>query len=159
MPSACTPSQSMERQACGGIPAPIRSMCFTSLCISQILILPFFPLLPFSSSLLSTLPSFPYIPSLPPSFLPTPNVCGHNSYYPMQDMKNGKFKEGEATLRMKIQLADGKQDPVAYRIKTTPHPRTGDQWCIYPTYDYAHCLCDSIENITHSFCSKEFMIK
>lgn len=77
----------------------------------------------------------------------------------MQNMKNGHFQEGEATLRMKVRLADGKQDPVAYRIKATPHPRTGDQWCIYPTYDYAHCLCDSIENITHSFCSKEFLIK
>ena len=74
-------------------------------------------------------------------------------------MKNGCFKEGEATLRMKLRLEDGKHDPVAYRIKTTPHLHTGDQWCIYPTYDYAHCLCDSIENITHSFCSKEFMIK
>lgn len=71
----------------------------------------------------------------------------------------GKFNEGEATLRMKVTLGDGKQDPVAYRIKYTPHPRTGDSWCIYPTYDYAHCLCDSIENITHSFCSKEFQAK
>ena len=74
-------------------------------------------------------------------------------------MKDGRYREGEATLRMKVRLADGKQDPVAYRIKVTPHPRTGDQWHVYPTYDYAHCLCDSIENITHSFCSKEFMIK
>lgn len=74
-------------------------------------------------------------------------------------MRNGRYKEGEATLRMKIVLADGKLDPVAYRIKATPHPRTGHEWCIYPTYDYSHCLCDSIENITHSFCSKEFMIK
>ena len=47
-------------------------------------------------------------------------------------------------------------DPVAYRIKYTPHPRSGDKWCIYPTYDYTHCLCDSIENITHSLCTKEF---
>ena len=69
------------------------------------------------------------------------------------------YKEGDATLRMKLRLADGKVDPVAYRIKTRPHPRTGGQWCIYPTYDYAHCLCDSIENVTHSFCSKEFMTK
>lgn len=74
-------------------------------------------------------------------------------------MKNGRYKEGEATLRMKVRLCDGKQDPVAYRVKGHPHPRTGTQWCIYPTYDYAHCLCDSIENISHSFCSKEFMIK
>lgn len=73
-----------------------------------------------------------------------------------EDMKEGKFKEGYATLRMKMTMEDGKQDPVAYRIKYTPHPQTGTCWCIYPTYDYAHCLCDSIENITHSLCTKEF---
>lgn len=73
-----------------------------------------------------------------------------------EDMKNGKFKEGEATLRMKTTLEEGKMDPVAYRIKYVPHPRAGDKWCIYPTYDYTHCLCDSIENITHSMCTKEF---
>ncbi|GLG98257.1 Probable glutamine--tRNA ligase [Gryllus bimaculatus] len=72
------------------------------------------------------------------------------------DMKNGKIDEGDATLRMKITLEEGKQDPVAYRIKFLPHHRTGNKWCIYPTYDYTHCLCDSIENITHSLCTKEF---
>ncbi|XP_034935789.1 probable glutamine--tRNA ligase [Chelonus insularis] len=73
-----------------------------------------------------------------------------------EDMKNGMLEEGEATLRMKVTLEEGKQDPVAYRIKYTPHHRTADQWCIYPTYDFTHCLCDSIENITHSLCTKEF---
>lgn len=73
-----------------------------------------------------------------------------------QDMKEGLMEEGEATLRMKVTLEEGKQDPVAYRIKYTAHHRTGDQWCIYPTYDFTHCLCDSIENITHSLCTKEF---
>lgn len=73
-----------------------------------------------------------------------------------EDMRKGKFDEGECTLRMKITLEEGKQDPVAYRIKYVPHPRTKDKWCIYPTYDYTHCLCDSIENITHSLCTKEF---
>ncbi|CAI5447473.1 unnamed protein product [Caenorhabditis angaria] len=73
-----------------------------------------------------------------------------------EDMKNGKFDEGEATLRLKLTLEEGKVDPVAYRIKYVPHHRTGNQWCIYPTYDYTHCLCDSIENITHSLCTKEF---
>lgn len=73
-----------------------------------------------------------------------------------EDMKNGKFNEGDAILRMKIILEEGKQDPVAYRIKFLPHHRTGDKWCIYPTYDYTHCLCDSIEHITHSLCTKEF---
>lgn len=73
-----------------------------------------------------------------------------------EDMRKGKFSEGEATLRMKYIMEDGKQDPVAYRIKYTPHPHTGSDWCIYPTYDFTHCLCDSIENITHSLCTKEF---
>ncbi|XP_057662454.1 probable glutamine--tRNA ligase isoform X2 [Diorhabda carinulata] len=73
-----------------------------------------------------------------------------------QDMKNGKIDEGVATLRMKITLEEGKLDPVAYRVRFTPHHRTGDKWCIYPTYDYTHCLCDSIEHITHSLCTKEF---
>ncbi|KAJ8933092.1 hypothetical protein NQ314_014220 [Rhamnusium bicolor] len=73
-----------------------------------------------------------------------------------EDMKNGKIDEGTATLRMKITLEEGKLDPVAYRVRFTPHHRTGDKWCIYPTYDYTHCLCDSIENITHSLCTKEF---
>lgn len=73
-----------------------------------------------------------------------------------EDMKNGKIEEGLATLRMKIKLEEGKIDPVAYRIKFIQHHRTKDTWCIYPTYDYTHCLCDSLENITHSLCTKEF---
>lgn len=76
-----------------------------------------------------------------------------------EDMRLGKYKEGEACLRMKFTMEEGKQDPVAYRIKHMPHHRTGDKWCIYPTYDFAHCLCDSIENITHSLCTKEFQNK
>lgn len=73
-----------------------------------------------------------------------------------EDMKKGKIDEGKATLRMKYVMEDGKMDPVAYRIKFVPHTRSGDEWCIYPTYDYTHCLCDSLENITHSLCTKEF---
>ena len=65
----------------------------------------------------------------------------------------------QATLRMKHIMEDSKQDPVAYRIKYTPHPHAGDAWCIYPTYDYTHCLCDSIENISHSLCTKEFQAR
>ncbi|CAM4585364.1 glutamine--tRNA ligase isoform X1 [Caretta caretta] len=76
-----------------------------------------------------------------------------------QGMKKGKFEEGEATLRMKLVMEDGKLDPVAYRIKYTPHHRSGDRWCIYPTYDYTHCLCDSVEHITHSLCTKEFQAR
>lgn len=75
------------------------------------------------------------------------------------DMKNGKYDEGEATLRLKVTLEEGKQDPVAYRIKYVAHHRSGDKWCIYPTYDYTHCLCDSIEDITHSLCTKEFQAR
>ena len=71
-------------------------------------------------------------------------------------MKLGKLAEGEATLRMKITLEEGKVDPVAYRIKMAAHHRTGNRWCIYPTYDFTHCLVDSMENITHSLCTKEF---
>lgn len=53
-------------------------------------------------------------------------------------------------------MEDGKIDPVAYRILYTPHHRTGDKWCIYPTYGFTHPICDSIEGITHSLCTKEF---
>ena len=60
---------------------------------------------------------------------------------------------------MKLIMEDSKQDPVAYRIKYTPHPHAGDKWCIYPTYDYTHCLCDSIESRSHSLCTKEFQAR
>lgn len=76
-----------------------------------------------------------------------------------EQMRKSMFAEGEVTLRMKLIMEDGKMDPVAYRIKYTAHHRTGDQWCIYPTYDYTHCLCDSIEHITHSLCTKEFQAR
>lgn len=76
-----------------------------------------------------------------------------------EDMRKGKIAEGEATLRMKHEMEDGKIDPVAYRIKFMPHHRTGDKWCIYPTYDFTHCLCDSIEHISHSLCTKEFQAR
>uniref|UniRef100_A0A7E4VRL9 glutamine--tRNA ligase n=1 Tax=Panagrellus redivivus TaxID=6233 RepID=A0A7E4VRL9_PANRE len=76
-----------------------------------------------------------------------------------EQMKLGFFDEGEATLRMKHVLEEGKVDPVMYRIKYVPHHRTGNTWCIYPTYDYTHCLCDSLENITHSLCTKEFQTR
>ena len=76
-----------------------------------------------------------------------------------EDMKNGKFKEGDATLRMRTTLEEGKQDPVAYRIKYAHHHRSKDKWCIYPTYNYTHCLCDSIEDITDSLCTKKFQAR
>ncbi|KAL0097960.1 tRNA synthetases class I, catalytic domain-containing protein [Phycomyces blakesleeanus] len=76
-----------------------------------------------------------------------------------QKMKEGRYKEGETTLRMKMNLEDGNPqfwDLIAYRVLYTPHHRTGSDWCIYPTYDYTHCLVDSFENITHSLCTTEF---
>jgi glutaminyl-tRNA synthetase len=74
-------------------------------------------------------------------------------------MRDGYYKEGEAILRMKMDLENGNPqfwDLVAYRVLDTPHPRTGNAWRIYPTYDYTHCLVDSFENITHSLCTLEF---
>lgn len=74
-------------------------------------------------------------------------------------MKEGRYKEGEITLRMKMDLTNGNPqfwDLIAYRVLYTPHFRTHDQWCVYPTYDFTHCLVDSFENITHSLCTTEF---
>jgi glutaminyl-tRNA synthetase len=74
-------------------------------------------------------------------------------------MRAGKFEEGQCLLRAKIDMASpnmNMRDPVVYRIKKASHHRTGDNWCIYPMYDFAHCLSDSIEGITHSICTQEF---
>ncbi len=74
-------------------------------------------------------------------------------------MKEGEFEEGEHTLRAKIDMASPNinlRDPVIYRVKKAPHPRTGDKWCIYPMYDFTHCISDALEGITHSLCSLEF---
>lgn len=74
-------------------------------------------------------------------------------------MKNGEFPDGKMTLRAKIDLASGNfnmRDPVIYRISHTHHHKTGDKWCIYPMYDYAHPIEDLVEGITHSLCSLEF---
>ncbi len=76
-------------------------------------------------------------------------------------MRNGEFKEGTHTLRAKIDMASPNmlmRDPVMYRILKSEHHRTGMQWCIYPTYDYAHGQSDSIEGITHSICTLEFEV-
>ncbi|CDH50331.1 probable glutamine-trna ligase [Lichtheimia corymbifera JMRC:FSU:9682] len=76
-----------------------------------------------------------------------------------QKMKEGRYKEGEITLRMKMDLESGNPqfwDLIAYRVLFTPHHRTGSEWCIYPTYDFTHCLVDSFENISHSLCTTEF---
>lgn len=74
-------------------------------------------------------------------------------------MKNGEFDEGEHILRAKIDMKSPNinlRDPIIYRVKKASHPRTHDKWCIYPMYDFAHCLSDSLEGITHSLCSLEF---
>ncbi len=74
-------------------------------------------------------------------------------------MRKGEFPDGAKTLRAKIDMASSNlnmRDPVIYRIKHASHHRTGDKWCIYPMYDFTHCLSDSIERITHSICTLEF---
>ena len=74
-------------------------------------------------------------------------------------MKAGEFEEGSKVLRAKIDMASpnmNMRDPVLYRICYTPHHRTGDKWCIYPMYDFAHPISDALENITHSLCTLEF---
>jgi len=75
-------------------------------------------------------------------------------------MRAGKYKDGEKVLRAKIDMASTNmllRDPIIYRIKHAHHHRTGDEWCIYPMYDFAHGQSDSIENITHSICTLEFI--
>lgn len=99
----------------------------------------------------------------------TPTKAGTNSPYRersveenmelFQKMKDGEFEDGARVLRAKIDMASPNmhmRDPVIYRIKHANHHRTGDDWCIYPMYDFAHGQSDSIEGITHSLCSLEF---
>lgn len=77
-----------------------------------------------------------------------------------EEMKEGKYKDGEKVLRAKVDLASPNmhmRDPIIYRIKHAHHHRTGDKWCIYPMYDFAHGQSDSIEEITHSICTLEFI--
>jgi len=74
-------------------------------------------------------------------------------------MKAGEFDDGAYTLRAKIDMASpnmNMRDPVLYRIRRLHHHQTGDKWCIYPMYDYTHCISDALENITHSLCTLEF---
>jgi len=114
-----------------------------------------------------------YVCELPPEQLRecrgTPTRPGRNSPYrdrPVDEnlelferMRAGEFEDGTRTLRAKIDMAHpnlNMRDPVMYRILHATHHRTGDSWCIYPTYDWAHGLCDSIEGITHSICTLEF---
>ncbi|PPQ77709.1 hypothetical protein CVT25_011144 [Psilocybe cyanescens] len=95
-----------------------------------------------------------------------PRACIHRnrpveeSLAEFEGMKNGKYRPKEANLRMKQDLEDGNPqmwDLTAYRVLETPHHRTHDKWKIYPTYDFTHCLVDSMENISHSLCTTEFI--
>ena len=77
----------------------------------------------------------------------------------LRRMRDGEFQDGEQVLRAKIDMASPNinlRDPTIYRIRNASHHRTGDRWCIYPMYDFTHCLSDSIERITHSLCTLEF---
>lgn len=100
----------------------------------------------------------------------TPTEAGKDSPYRsrsieenldlFEKMKNGEFAEGSCVLRAKIDMASPNmlmRDPILYRIKFAHHHRTGDKWCIYPMYDFAHGQSDSIEKITHSLCTMEFV--
>jgi glutaminyl-tRNA synthetase len=76
-----------------------------------------------------------------------------------RDMRDSKFKDGEHVLRLKIDMAHPNivmRDPVVYRIRHTDHHRTGSKWCIYPLYDFTHCISDALENVSHSICTLEF---
>ncbi|MCG2617793.1 glutamine--tRNA ligase/YqeY domain fusion protein [Terrimonas sp. NA20] len=100
----------------------------------------------------------------------TPTQPGHRNKYAdrsieenlqlFEDMRAGKYKDGEKVLRAKIDIESSNmlmRDPILYRIKHAHHHRTGDAWCIYPMYDFAHGQSDSLENITHSICTLEFV--
>ncbi|MEO6613473.1 MAG: glutamine--tRNA ligase/YqeY domain fusion protein [Chitinophagaceae bacterium] len=100
----------------------------------------------------------------------TPTQPGHRNKYAersieentrlFSDMKEGKYRDGEKVLRAKIDMASPNmimRDPLLYRIRHAHHHRTGDKWCIYPMYDMAHGQSDSIEQITHSICTLEFV--
>jgi len=78
-----------------------------------------------------------------------------------RDMRDGKYKPQTAFLRMKQDIESGNpqmRDLAVYRVLKKEHHRTKDQWTIYPTYDFTHCLCDSFEGITHSLCTTEFIL-
>ena len=79
-----------------------------------------------------------------------------------EEMKNGKYPEGKYTMRMNGNLKNPNPcmwDTVFFRVMNKSHPRTGDKWCLYPSYDFSHCIVDSLEGVTHSLCSKEFEVR
>lgn len=100
-------------------------------------------------------------PSQPGKESPYRNRCVEENLDLFERMKNGEFPDGSKTLRAKIDMSSPNmhmRDPVMYRIKHATHHRTGDTWCIYPTYDWAHGQSDYIEGITHSICTLEFEV-
>ena len=101
------------------------------------------------------------VPEKPGKESPFRNRSAEESIDLFTRMRAGEFAEGEKTLRAKIDMASPNlhmRDPVLYRIRKTPHHRTGNKWCLYPMYDFTHCLSDSIEGITHSLCTLEFEV-
>lgn len=101
------------------------------------------------------------IPTRPGIESPYRNRSAEENIDLFRRMRKGEFREGEKVLRAKIDMSSPNmhmRDPVLYRIIHAPHHRTGDKWCIYPTYDYAHGQSDSIEGITHSICTLEFEV-
>ncbi len=100
-------------------------------------------------------------PTTPGTESPFRNRSADENLALFEQMKAGEFEEGARVLRAKIDMASPHtylRDPVMYRIKYAEHPRTGDQWCIYPTYDWAHGQSDALEEITHSICTLEFKV-
>lgn len=98
-------------------------------------------------------------PTDPGTDSPFRNRSGEENLDLFTRMRNGEFRDGEKVLRAKVDMASPNmqlRDPLMYRIKHSHHHRTGDAWCIYPMYDFAHGQCDSIENVTHSVCTLEF---
>jgi glutaminyl-tRNA synthetase len=100
-------------------------------------------------------------PDRPGTDSPFRNRSSEENLALFQRMKSGEFPDGTCTLRSKIDMASSNiwlRDPLLYRIKHTAHHHTGTKWCIYPLYDFAHCLSDYIEGITHSICTLEFEV-
>ena len=90
---------------------------------------------------------------------PNRNRSVEENLYLFEQMRNGAFKDGEKCLRAKIDMASpniNMRDPVIYRVLRRTHIRTGDKWCIYPMYDFAHPICDYMQGVTHSVCTLEF---
>lgn len=101
------------------------------------------------------------VPSMPGKEPPRRNTPPDENLDLFRRMRAGEFNENQYVLRARIDMASPNihmRDPVIYRIRTCPHHRAGTAWCVYPMYDFAHCLSDAIEGITHSICTLEFEV-